>query len=63
MNARHPTPALNGLSAHLPPDAREMLARAAREARLIDNPAARNAHLQTAIARVQSKYPTFFKEV
>jgi uncharacterized protein (DUF1778 family) len=63
MNARDPMTQPNGLSACLPPDAREMLARAAREAKLIDNPAARNAHLQTAIARVQSKYPTFFKEV
>jgi hypothetical protein len=63
MNARHPTPAPNGLSAHLPPDARESLARAVREAKLIKSPAAREAHLQAAIARVQVKYPKFFKEV
>jgi hypothetical protein len=46
----------------LPPAARDMLVRAAWEAKLIDNPAARTAHLQEAIARVQSKYPTFFRE-
>lgn len=63
MNARQPTPGPNVISASLPPVARDMLVRAAWEAKLIDNPAARTAHLQEAIARVQSKYPTFFKEV
>lgn len=50
-----------GVSACLPPDAREILTRAATEARSIDNQVAREAHIEAAIARVQMKYPNFFR--
>lgn len=49
------------VSACLPPDAREILTRAATEARSIDNQVAREAHIEAAIARVQMKYPNFFR--
>jgi hypothetical protein len=51
----------NHVSACLPPDAREILTRAATEARSIDNQVAREAHIEAAIARVQMKYPNFFR--
>lgn len=50
------------LSAVLPPDARMHLARAAEEARSIKDPLARDAHVESAIARVKLQYPQFFKE-
>lgn len=49
------------VSACLPPDAREILIRAATEARSIDNQVAREAHIEAAIARVQRSYPNYFK--
>jgi hypothetical protein len=50
------------LSAVLPPDARIALARAAEEARSIKDDLARDAHVESAIARVKLQYPQFFKE-
>lgn len=58
---RNPLAKPNDVSACLPPDAREILTRAAREARSIDSQVAREAHIEAAIARVQSKYPNYFK--
>lgn len=61
MNAPDQLPKTNDVSASLPPDARAMLIRAANEAKLIDNPVAREAHIEAAIARVQMKFPRYFK--
>ncbi|MDR5772100.1 MULTISPECIES: hypothetical protein [unclassified Caballeronia] len=63
MNARtYPTPTQPSvISALLPPEAREILARAANEAKGITGEAARTAHIEAAIARVRFYYPRFFK--
>jgi hypothetical protein len=49
------------VSALLPPEARELLARAAKEAKQIPGEAARTAHIEAAIARVRFNFPKFFK--
>ncbi|WP_175982575.1 hypothetical protein [Caballeronia zhejiangensis] len=63
MNARtYPTSVRpNVLSALLPPEARELLARAAIEAKSIAGEAARAAHIEAAVERVRNNYPKFFK--
>lgn len=61
MNAPEQFYEPKAVSACLPPDARAILTRAAKEARSIDNQVAREAHIEAAIARVQMKYPNFFR--
>jgi hypothetical protein len=56
-----PTTARNHICALLPPDARELLARAALEATGMAEALARETHLEEAIARVKTKYPRFFR--
>lgn len=56
-----PTPNRNHICALLPPDARELLARAASEASSMAEALARETHLEDAIARVKAKYPRFFR--
>lgn len=52
----------HALSAVLPPDARQLLARAAQEARSMRDDFARERHMEAAIARVKFNHPEFFKE-
>lgn len=60
MNTILPTPP-NHICALLPPDARELLARAVSEASDMAEALARETHLEEAIARVKAKYPRFFR--
>ena len=59
---RYITPLSRDLCTLLPADARTMLARAAQEAKGVQDPLARAARIGEAIARVKFNYPSFFKE-
>lgn len=52
----------NHISALLPLEARQLLARAAQEAKNIADDLKREVHMESAIRRVKLSYPEFFKE-
>lgn len=52
----------NHISALLPLEARQLLARAAQEAKQMKDDLAREIHIANAIKRVRLNYPEFFKD-